>query len=410
MINFSQLLTEKVDIIVEQWIKSVREDRQMKADDTLSQTAVQDHIPLVLRAIATVLSKTEISDVQTLAQASFEHGSLRAEQGFNPAEVAKEYHLLRSAIFSSLQKELMSKPSSEVYRVFRLVDTVVDEAISQSFTSYVDGRVKELEQLQRQATLESQEINRLVRTSQDTLSQQLTDKLKAPLSSVIGYANLFLRQQKQLAEASDSSPRVDHIERVLHNSRQLLRLVNDTTELLRYETGQLQLHLLPTKISFMIEQTVQSLESEIAAKELEVIVECASAPTQILTDPLRLQQIMTNLLSNAVRYTETGSIHILCQELPEQRWSFSIKDTGVGIALADQAQIFEPYFQIDSSRSSEAEGTGLGLAIALRLVRLLQGEIHVASEVGVGSTFTVSFPITVQLPVPLESPQSPDRS
>jgi signal transduction histidine kinase len=397
MINFSQLLAERADAVIEQWMEAVRQDRHMRADDTLSLTAVRDHIPLVLRAIATILSKTQASDVQALAQASLEHGVLRAEQGFDPTEVAREYRLLRSAIFSSLEPELMSATPREVYRVFRLIDTVVDEAISQSFKSYVGERVKELEQLQRQVTLENQEINRLVRTNQDTLSQQFTDKLKAPLNSVIDYTNLFLRQQKQLTEASNISPRVEHIERVLHNSRQLLRLINDTTEMLRYETGQLQLHLLPTNVSFMIQQTVQSIASEVAAKGLQITIACESAPVQILTDPLRLQQIITSLLSNAVRYTEAGSIQIQCQELPNQQWSLAIKDTGVGIAPEDQAKIFEPYFQVDSSRFPESEGTGLGLAIALRLVRLLQGKIHVASEVGVGSTFTVIFPISVEL-------------
>ncbi|UBF28421.1 RsbRD N-terminal domain-containing protein [Kovacikia minuta CCNUW1] len=392
MINFSQLLMERADLIIEQWMEMVQQDRHMKADDTLSPTAVRDHIPLVLRAIATILSRTQTSDIQTLAEASLEHGILRAEQGFDPTEVAREYRLLRAAIFSSLEPELMSGTPAEVYRVFRLIDTVVDEAISQSFKSYVEERVKELEQLQQQVTLGSQEVSRLLRISQDTLSQQFTSKLKVPLNSVIDYANLFLRQQKQITETQDNSPRIDHIERVLHNSRLILRLVNDTTELLRYETGQLQLHLLPTNVSAMIRQTLQTMDSEIAAKNLHVNLECEAAPLQVLTDPLRLQQILTNLLSNAIRYTETGSINILCQELSNHHWLLSIKDTGIGISVENQSQIFEPYFQIDSHlRSPDTEGTGLGLAIVLRLVRLLQGEIQVESEVGVGSTFTVRF-------------------
>jgi signal transduction histidine kinase len=114
------------------------------------------------------------------------------------------------------------------------------------------------------------------------------------------------------------------------------------------------------------------------------------------TDPLRLQQIITNLLSNAFRYTESGSIHIHCETQSDQRWCISIQDTGMGIAPADQSRIFEPYFRAGTSdRASESEGTGLGLAIVLRLVKLLQGDISVTSEVGVGSTFTVCFPLTI---------------
>jgi len=396
MINFSQLLIERSDLIIEQWMKAIREDRHMETDDTLSVTAVRDHVPFVLKAIASVLSKTEPSDVQMLVSAGLEHGVLRAEQGFDPTEVAREYRLLREAIFSSLEPELFKESSIEVYRVFRLIDTVVDEAISQSFKSYVGERVKELKQLQQQAKMANQEVTRLVQTSQDTLSQQLTDKLKAPLSSVIEYTNLFLRQQKQITEAEDISPRIGHIERVLQNSRQLLRLINDTTELLRYETGQLQLHLLPTNVSFIIEQTLQAMESEVSSKGLQVIVECGSAPPQVVTDPLRLQQIITNLLNNAVQFTETGSVQVHCKELSDQRWSISVEDTGVGISPEDKARIFEPYFQVDANdRSAKSGSTGLGLAITLRLVRLLQGEIEVVSEVGIGSTFTVRFPLVI---------------
>lgn len=384
-------------------MEAVSKDKHMKTDDTLTITAVRDHIPLVLQAIVTVLSKTQEGDVRTLAEASLEHGVLRAEQGFDPAEIAREYCLLRSVIFSSLHPELISESPIEVYRVFRLIDLVIDEAIGQSFKSYMNERLKELEQLQHQITMGNQEIGRLVQINQDALSQQLTNQLRTPLSSIIGYTDLFLRQQKQLSDVQGIAPRIEYIERALQNSRRLLRLINDTTELRRYETGQLKLNLLSTNVISVIQLTLQVMEAAIKSRNLQISVDCEAAPARVATDPLRLQQIITNLLSNAVRYTEAGSIHIRCQqelEQPEQsvqRWLISIQDTGIGIAPEDLSHIFEPYFRVDSGdRSPEADGTGLGLAIVQRLVRLLQGEITVTSEVGVGSTFTVYFPLTVE--------------
>lgn len=397
MINFSQLLAEKTDLIIERWMAAVRTDKQMKTDDTLSVTAVRDHVPLVLQAIVTILSKTQEGDVQTLADASLEHGVLRAEQGFDPAEIAREYGLLRSVIFFSLKTELTSESGVEVYRVFRLIDLVIDEAIGRSFKSYMNERLKELEQLQHQVTMGDQELSRLVQTNQDTFSQQLTNQLRTPLSSIIGYTDLFLRQQKQISDTQSITPRIEYIERALQNSRRLLRLINDTTELRRYETGQLKLHLLPTNVTSVIQLTLQVMDTAITTKALQVILNCESAPTRVLTDPLRLQQIVTNLLSNAIRYTESGSIHIRCQEQPDQRWFLSIQDTGMGIAPDDRPHIFEPYFRVEGDRSPESDGTGLGLAIVSRLVQLLQGEITVTSEVGVGSTFTVHFPLTVEV-------------
>ncbi len=110
MINFSQLLIERSDSIIEQWMKAVREDKHMETDDTLSVTAVQDHVPLVLKAIASVLSKTQPSDIQALVSAGLEHGVLRAEQGFVPTEVAREYRLLREAIFQAWSQNCLRNP------------------------------------------------------------------------------------------------------------------------------------------------------------------------------------------------------------------------------------------------------------------------------------------------------------
>jgi signal transduction histidine kinase len=134
----------------------------------------------------------------------------------------------------------------------------------------------------------------------------------------------------------------------------------------------------------------------IAAKGLEVVIACDASPEQILTDPLRLHQIIANLLTHALRSTEVGSIRITAQTLPEERWSIAITDTGVGIAPEQQARIFEPQFQMETSHQGrDFDSRGLGLAIVSRLVTLLHGEITVTSIVGTGSTFTVHFPITV---------------
>lgn len=398
MMNFAQLLAERTGAIIDRWMEAVKQDRYMTSDDTLTPTAVRDHLPLVLEAMVTILARTEDDDVQTLVSASLQHGVLRAEQGFEPAEIAREYRLLRRAIFETLKPELVQEVASEVFRVFSLIDAVVDEAIAQCFKSYIGERLKELEQVQDQAAMASQEMSRLVRTSQDSLSQ-LTDELKAPLNVIIGYSELLMRQQRQISEPQNVPSEIDHIERVLRNSRQLLRLINDATELSRYEAGNLRLHLIQTNPSALIQQIVQVMHAAIAAKNLQVQMDCEAAPTQVLTDPLRLEQIVTNLLSNAIHFTNVGAVKVRCLAEMDDRWSIVISDTGVGIAPENLSRIFEPYFRVDpGDRAHLASRTGLGLAIVQRLVNLLQGEITVLSEPGVGSTFTVSFPNILILP------------
>jgi signal transduction histidine kinase len=146
------------------------------------------------------------------------------------------------------------------------------------------------------------------------------------------------------------------------------------------------------------------LEPLAVAKQLQMVVNCdsasanssaARAPEKVLTDPLRLQQIVTNLLSNAIRYTETGSVQLTCQMLSDNRWSIAVTDTGVGISPEDQARVFDPFFQAGTS-DRIPDSTGLGLAIVAQLVKLMQGKIELISEVGVGSTFTVILPLEVK--------------
>jgi signal transduction histidine kinase len=106
---------------------------------------------------------------------------------------------------------------------------------------------------------------------------------------------------------------------------------------------------------------------------------------------------MINLVSNSIRYTELGIINIICWDLDDKKWAVAVSDTGIGIPAEDQSQIFEPYFRVSSSdHPFHPDSTGLGLAIVWRLVKLLQGEINLSSQLGVGSTFTVILPLQME--------------
>ncbi|MBD2530422.1 HAMP domain-containing histidine kinase [Nostoc flagelliforme FACHB-838] len=394
--DFSQVLAEKTHTILDKWILAVRKDRRIESADDLSYTAVKDHIPDVLKAMVTVLSKTQDNDIESIVTASFQHGAIRAEQGFDPAEIAREYHLLRTVIFDALQVDLLGGTPVEIIRSIRLIDAIIDEAIARCFKSYVEERLRELQQLQASLTLHNEELTRLISANQEYLSQ-LAHELKHPLTSIIGYSDLFLRQQGRKADIKEKYTNLEHIERVLRNGRQLLHLINDVLELSRYEAGQIKIQLVPTDVRELIDNVCQMLEPLAVGKNLQIVVDCDRAPGKLITDSFQLQQIITNLISNAIRYTESGTIITICQVLDNQRWAIAVSDTGVGIALENQAQIFEPYFRVSSSdRPYLPDSTGLGLAIVSRLVKLLQGQINLVSEVGVGSTFTVIFPLEVK--------------
>jgi signal transduction histidine kinase len=397
MKDFSQLLRDKTRMIIEQWVDAVRQDKKISSTNNLSRTAIKDHLNHVLSALATVLSQYQDDEIQPIVQASLHHGTLRAEQGFDAAEIAREYRLLRNTIFVILEPELLQASARDVMRAVRLIDMVLDEAIAYCFQSYTQQRLTELEQLQNQLTLNNQELTRLVRANQDNISH-LAHELKTPLTSIIGYSDLFLRLQRQKSDEKDSLTHLEHVERVLRSGRLLLHLINDALEISRYDAGQMKLQPEPTNVHELITNVVEMSEPLAAHKNLQIVVDCNHLPEVIITDPLRLQQIVTNLISNAIRYTDSGSIKIECELLGMDKWTLAVSDTGIGIEPKDQAQIFEPYFRIPSSTQSFLpDSTGLGLAIVARLVKLLQGEMNLVSHVGVGSTFAVILPLKVDV-------------
>lgn len=393
MIDFSQALLDKIDTIVEKWIEAVRSDEQMESAKELTYKAVLNSLPIILQAIATMLSQTQNSDLHTLVEKSLEHGTLRAQQGYDAEEIAREYRILRWVMFAALEPDLLQGSPTEVIRAYRLIDTALDEVLARCFNSYTQERLREFQELQNQLRLTNQELTRLVRASQDNLCQ-LAHDLKTPLTSIIGYADLFLRQQ-QNSEMKDSLPNLGHIDKVLRSGRQLLRQINDALEISRYDAGKMKLKLTQTQVREVINSVIDMVDPLARSKNLQLFVDYDRAPEQVMTDSLRLQEIITNLLSNAIRYTQAGSITIQCEQQSDRYWSIQIADTGIGIAAEDKEQIFKPYFQANQNQAYIADSTGLGLAIVKRLVNLLQGKIEVVSQLGVGSSFTVIFPLEV---------------
>ncbi|AFY56595.1 signal transduction histidine kinase [Rivularia sp. PCC 7116] len=396
MKNFSQSLVDNKEKIIERWLNKVCEDSRIESTYGLSRPAIINHLDHVLTALAIILAQDKKDNFETVVEASLNHGILRAEQGFDASEIAREYHLFRQIIFSTIEDCLLQATAAEIMQTIRSIDSVVDEAIARCFQSYTEQRIEELENLQNQLALHNQELTRFARTSQDNLSY-LAHEIKTPLTSIIGYSDLFLRIQKQKSEIKSTYGNLEHIEQVLTSGRKLLRLINNALEISRLETGETKLKLELINPRELIEEVVHMLEPSLGKKNINIRVDSQKSPQTVITDSLKLQQIITNLLSNAIRYTESGEIEINCETIDESRWKIVVADTGIGISEEDLLNIFNPYYRVaPNSTSCVIDGTGLGLAIVSQLITIIQGEIRVDSELGNGSTFTVILPLQIQ--------------
>lgn len=391
--DFSQELLNKLDTIVKHWIEAVRGDTELESPKQLTYEAVRNGLPSVLKVMATMLSHTEADDMSTLVQSSLNHGATRAKQNYDPEEVAREYHILRQIIFADLEEDLLKGSKADILRANRLINTAVDQVIAHCFNSYMTERLGELEAVQSQLELTNQELTRLVETHQENLSY-LAHDLKNPLNVILISSDLFLSQNK----SQSTSTNLAHVKRVIKSGRQILRLINDALEVSRYEAGKMELCADEIDVCVVIRKVVDALAPSAREKDLDIKIDDQLAPQYVTTDPLRLEQIITNLLSNAIRYTETGSIKITCYVQDDDKLAIAVTDTGIGIAPEDQALIFEPYFRSGSYANRLPDSTGLGLAIVWRLVQLLQGEIQLDSQVGVGSTFKIILPLAIQTP------------
>ncbi|HEX5497958.1 MAG TPA: PAS domain S-box protein, partial [Thermomicrobiales bacterium] len=248
---------------------------------------------------------------------------------------------------------------------------------------------KEAETALRAAKETAEEASRLKSQFLATMSHEL----RTPLQSIIGYADLLL-QGMDGALTDDQTDDVAAIER---GARRLLELINDVLDLSRIEAGQLHLEPMAVDLAAIVEQTLADVRLQAAAKRLSLVVSLPTDLPPLRADPVRLRQILLNLVGNAVKFTAEGGVTVSAQPTAAGV-AVAVADTGIGIAPDALPHIFDEFRQADGSMTRRYGGSGLGLAIANRLVRLHRGAIAVESAPGVGSIFTVTLPCHADAP------------
>ncbi len=181
------------------------------------------------------------------------------------------------------------------------------------------------------------------------------------------------------------------VDRILNNGKNLLALINDILDLSKIEAGRLELKLERLSLSELIIATTSELRSLAQQKNLALETELHLTNSWIVNDSSRLRQVLVNLISNAIKFTDAGTVRVEVLEAENQQIAIVVHDTGIGIAPENIVKIFEEFKQLDQTITRRHPGTGLGLAITKWLVQMMNGSIVVESQLGVGSTFRVEL-------------------
>jgi signal transduction histidine kinase len=257
-------------------------------------------------------------------------------------------------------------------------------------TQVAVGERKARAEVERLAT-ELAEANRKLEEAsryKSAFLANMSHELRTPLNAIIGFSRLVMRRSQNILPARE----YDNLSKILLSAEHLLTLINDILDLSKIEAGRMEIHPVRFDLEPLVDVCLRTVEPLVKSGQVRLTKDIEPNLPSLYTDQDRLQQILMNLLSNAAKFTEAGTIAVAAQ-CRDGRVAVAVADTGIGIPEDALERIFEEFRQVDTGTTRQYGGTGLGLSISRRLAQLLGGDIIVQSILGVGSTFTVTLPL-----------------
>ena len=220
----------------------------------------------------------------------------------------------------------------------------------------------------------------------------VSHELRTPLNAILGYAEMF----REAVYGPMNDKQVNMADRIIKNTQRLLGLINDLLDQAQMEAGKLTIKMGPVKPAELLETLHGLMDKTASDKNLRLTSEIEDTlPETLNGDPARLQQILVNFVTNAIKFTEHGEVQVKLLHFSNRKWGIEVSDSGHGIPEAELPHIFDTFRQVEGTATRTHGGFGLGLSIVKQLVQLMGGEIRVASKLEQGTTFTVILPLVV---------------
>ncbi|MUL39051.1 ATP-binding protein [Gloeocapsopsis dulcis] len=333
----------------------------------------------------------------------FFHAPNYAQEPLTPARLYQIEHAQTRSVLSVpifVRDQLfggLSLQTTNTYRTFTSEEINLLQQISEqaAIALYNARSYESLEEIVQQRTQElerEKQLSEAANRAKTEFLSNMSHELRTPLTGILGFSSVLIEQV--FGKLNDKQ--MQYLEIISASGNHLLELINDLLDLTKIETAREELQLEQILVAEVADACISMLQERAQAQGLKLKLQIADNTTECIADKRRLKQILVNLLVNAIKFTDLGSVTLdITQTSTEIQ--FAVIDTGIGISQEDLAKLFQPFQQLDSGLDRKYKGTGLGLALSRKLAQLHGGDITVHSELGRGSCFTLHLPLNSHL-------------
>ena len=378
--SLSALIRRSIPTLIEIWMDRVRLDDRIPSADALNRFLLKDHMPNILEQIAEAVDHAEhgheVDPCEVGHAEAKAHAVTRFMQGYQLPEALRELSHLRGALAAFWLENRHDASRDELLMLHQSIDETMVTA--------------------------ADEISKRTVRSKDEFLALLSHELRTPLTVIIGYLELMSRQDPNSPKYQSS------MATVVRNTEQMARMVEDLLDVSRIAIGHLRLHPIPCDLATLATAAYDAILPIAAVKNVHVDLDVEPSPAQFLADPSRLQQVLTNLLGNAVKFTPSGGAIVLSARRNGQILEFAVTDDGEGISPEFMPHLFERFQQESPISNARRLGLGLGLTIAKKAVELHGGTIA-AQSLGKGKGARFEFAIPFR-PAPLATLSAQERA